>query len=97
MNSISNAISQDLSDSAVVELARHSVDEVLASAEALTTQGTEAIKDTAEQAREVITQKTDEAAEFVQAQPLKALLIAAAAGAAIALLAGALSKQQSRN
>jgi ElaB/YqjD/DUF883 family membrane-anchored ribosome-binding protein len=35
----------------------------------------------------------DQAAQYVQAQPLKSLLMAAATGAAIALLAGLFGKQ----
>jgi len=92
MDTFPNAKPQSPGESAAAEHARRSVDEARAGAEALTTQGSEAIRSSAARAREAITHTTDQAAEYVQAQPLKSLLIAAAAGAAIALLAGAVGK-----
>jgi ElaB/YqjD/DUF883 family membrane-anchored ribosome-binding protein len=87
-----NAKPQSPGESAAVEYARRSVDEARASAEELATQGSSALRSRAVRAREALTHTTDQAAEYVQAQPLKSLLIAAAAGAAIALLAGAVGR-----
>lgn len=93
MDTFPNAKPQSPSESAANEHARGSVDEARAGAEELATQGSKALKSSAARAREAITQTSDQAAEYVQAQPLKSLLIAAAAGAAIALLAGAVGKR----
>jgi len=92
MDTFPNAKPQSPSEGAAAEHARRSVDEARACAEELATHGSEALRSSAARAREAITHKTDQAAEYVQAQPLKSLLIAAAAGAAIALLAGAVGK-----
>ncbi|MDP1926266.1 MAG: hypothetical protein Q8K57_15965 [Thiobacillus sp.] len=97
MDTLPNAKPQNPGENAAAEHARRSVDEARASAEALTAQGSEALRNNAARAREAITHTTDQAAEYVQAQPLKSLLIAAAAGATIALLAGALGRHQTHN
>ncbi|OGU23548.1 MAG: hypothetical protein A2580_09450 [Hydrogenophilales bacterium RIFOXYD1_FULL_62_11] len=97
MDTLPNAKPQTPGENTASEHARRSVEEARAGAEALTTQGSEALRNNAARAREAITHKTDQAAEYVQAQPLKSLLIAAAAGATIALLAGALGKHQTHN
>lgn len=75
-----------------VEHARRSLEEVRASAEDLASRGSDAIRSSTARAREALTHTTDQAAHYIQQQPLKALLMAAAAGAAIAMLAGLLSK-----
>ena len=93
MDTFPNAQPQSPSESAAAEYARRSVDEARAGAEEIATQGSEALRSGAQRARAALTHTTDQAAEYVQAQPLKSLLIAAAAGAAIALLAGAVGKR----
>ena len=97
MDTFPNAKPQNPGENTATEHARRSVEEARAGAEALTAQGSEAIRSGTARAREAVTQTTDQAAEYVQAQPLKSLLIAAAAGAAIALLAGALSKHRTHD
>lgn len=92
MDTFPNAKPQSPNESAATEYARHSVD-ARAGAEEIATQGGEAVRSGAERARAALTHTTDQAAEYVQAQPLKSLLIAAAVGAAIALLAGAVGKR----
>lgn len=82
------------SESTVAEHARRSLEEVRAGAEDLATQGSEAVHKGAERARESLSKTTDQAAHYVQEQPLKALMMAAAAGAAIAMLAGAIGKHR---
>jgi len=92
METFPNAKPQSPGESAAAEHARRSVDEARAGAEELATRGSEAIRSGAARARESISHTTDQAAHYVQTQPLKSLLVAAATGAAIALVAGALSK-----
>lgn len=92
MDTFPNAKPQSPGEHAAAEHARRSIDEARAGAEELAVQGSEAIRSSAAKAREALTHTTDQAAQYVQAQPLKSLLIAAAAGATIALLAGALGK-----
>ena len=94
MDTFPNAKPQSPGESAAAEHARRSVDEARAGAEEIATQGREALRSGAERARAALTHTTGQAAEYVQAQPLKSLLIAAAAGAAIALLAGAVGKHR---
>jgi ElaB/YqjD/DUF883 family membrane-anchored ribosome-binding protein len=94
METFPNAKPQSAGESAAIEYARRSVDEAHAGAEELATRGSEAVRSSAARARESITHTTDQAAQYVQAQPLKSLLMAAATGAAIALLAGALGKHR---
>jgi ElaB/YqjD/DUF883 family membrane-anchored ribosome-binding protein len=79
-------------DSAAAEHARRSLDEARASAEDIAARGSEAIRSGTARARETLAHTTDQAAQYVQAQPLKSLMMAAAAGAAIALLAGAMGR-----
>lgn len=82
------------SENTAAEHARRSLEEARAGAEDLAAQGNEAIHRSAARAREAIAHTTDQAAHYVQAQPLKSLMMAAAAGAAIAMLAGAIGKHR---
>jgi ElaB/YqjD/DUF883 family membrane-anchored ribosome-binding protein len=88
------SISPNGSENTAAEHARRSLDEARAGAEDLAAQGSEAIHKSTARAREAISHTTDQAAHYVQAQPLKSLMIAAAAGAAIAMLAGAIGKHR---
>lgn len=83
----------DTGNNAAAEHARRSVDEARGSAAELAARSSERLRNGTAQAREAISQTTDQAAQYVQDKPLKALLMAAAAGAAIALLAGAVGKR----
>lgn len=83
----------EIGNSAAAEHAKRSVEEARASAEELAARGSEAVRKGTARAQEIMHQTTDQAAQYVQAQPLKALLMAASAGAAIALLANALGKR----
>ena len=82
----------EISDSSVAEHARRSLDEARAGAAHLATQSNEVIRRGATRAREAVADTTDQTARYVQAQPLKSLLMALAAGAGIALLASALNR-----
>ena len=61
-------------------------------ADAFAARGKEAIRSGMSQARESFDNATERTASYVQAQPLKAVLWAAAAGAVIGLVAGALGR-----
>ncbi len=89
--------SSEISNGAAAEHARRSLDEARASAEEIAARGSEAIRSGTARAREVLAHTTDQAAHYVQEQPLKSLLMAAAAGAAIALLAGAIGRHHSHH
>jgi ElaB/YqjD/DUF883 family membrane-anchored ribosome-binding protein len=93
METFPNAEPKSAGEIAASEHARRSVEEARAGAEELATRGGEAVRSSAGRARESIAHTTDQAAQYVQAQPLKSLLMAAATGAAIALLAGLFGKQ----
>lgn len=94
METFPNAEPKSAGEIAANEYAHRSVEAARAGAEELATQGSEAVRSSAARARESITHTTDQAAQYVQAQPLKSLLMAAATGATIALLAGALGKHR---
>lgn len=94
METFPNAEPKSAGEMAASERAHRSVDETRSDVEELATRGSEAVRSSAARARESITHTTDQAAQYVQAQPLKSLLMAAATGAAIALLAGALGKHR---
>lgn len=88
-----NPATTDIKETAAAEHARRSLDEARAGVEELATQGTQAIKSSAARTREAISHTTDQASQYVQAKPLQSLFLATAAGAAIALLAGAIGKR----
>lgn len=90
-------LANDINNSATVENAKQSADEVRANAEEAIARGSNALRQGATRAREALSQTTDQAVHYVQDQPLKSLLIAAVAGAAIALLAAALSNRHSHH
>lgn len=94
METFPNVEPKSAGEIAASEHARRSVEEARAGVEELATRGSEAVRSSAARARESITHTTDQAAQHVQAQPLKSMLVAAAAGAAIVLLAGALGKHR---
>ena len=83
----------DIDSNAAKEHIHRSLDEAQAGAAEAATQGKEILRASAAQVREALNHTTDQAAQYVQAQPLKSLLMAAAAGAAIAMLAGTVSKR----
>ncbi|MBW8457996.1 MAG: hypothetical protein K0M58_06100 [Thiobacillus sp.] len=93
METFPNAEPKSAGEMAASERAHRSVEEAHSDVEELAIRGSEAVRSSAARARESIAHTTDQAAQYVQAQPLKSLLMAAATGATIALLAGLLSKQ----
>jgi ElaB/YqjD/DUF883 family membrane-anchored ribosome-binding protein len=97
MDTFPNAEPRSPGESAAAEHARRSVEEARASAQEIVSQGSEALHGRAARTRDALIQRTDQAAHYVQEQPMKSLLMAAAAGATIALLAGALSRHHSHH
>ena len=97
MDTFPNATPQSPGERAASEHARQAVDEAHESAEAAAGHAAETIRAKAARTREALSQTTDHAAQYVQAQPLKALFLATAVGAAIAVVAGALSKHHSHH
>ncbi|OGU36636.1 MAG: hypothetical protein A2199_03215 [Hydrogenophilales bacterium RIFOXYA1_FULL_63_33] len=83
----------DTGNNAAKEHIHRSLDEARAGAAELAAQGNEILRNSTARVREALDQTTDQAARYVQAQPLKSLLMAAAAGAAIAMLAGSIGKR----
>lgn len=94
MDTFSNPKPQTDSPSAspAAEHARHALDEARASAQDIAARGSDAVRGATARTRESLSHTTDQAAQYVQAQPMKSLMMAATAGAAIALLASALSR-----
>jgi ElaB/YqjD/DUF883 family membrane-anchored ribosome-binding protein len=83
----------DTGTGALAEHARRSIDEAQAGVAELAARGNDVLRSSTARAREALSHTTDQTAQYVQAQPLKSLLMAVAAGAAIALLAGAVGKR----
>lgn len=83
----------DTGSKAAKEHLHRSLEEAQASAAELAAQGNEILRNSTARVREAFGQTTDQAAQYVQAHPLKSLLMAAAAGAAIAILASAVGKR----
>lgn len=81
--------------SAAAEQTRRSIDEAHASATDLAVHGKDALRSGTARVREVFGHTTDQAAQYVRAKPLKSLLMALAAGAAIAKLSGVIGKRHS--
>ena len=82
------------SDGTAAEHARRALDEARASAGEFAAHGSEAAHKGAARAREAISHTAGQAAHYIQEQPLKSLMMAAVAGAAIAMLAGAIGKHR---
>ncbi len=93
METFPNAEPKSAGEIAASEHARHSTEEARPDTGEPATRSSEVMRNSAARSRESITHTTDQAAQYVQAQPMKSLLMAAATGAAIALLAGMLGKQ----
>lgn len=90
-------LANDIKNSATVENAKQSADEVRASAEEVIARSSTALRQGATRAREALSHTTEQTAHYVQDHPLKSLLMAVVAGATIALLAAALSNRHSHH
>lgn len=93
METFPNATPQSPGERAASEHARRSADEAHESNEASGAHAAETLRTKAARTREALSQTSDHAARYIQAQPLKSLFLATAVGAAIAVVAGALGKR----
>ena len=64
--------------------------------ESATRQGIERAREMSETMRDQMTRASDQTAEYIREEPMKAVLIAAAAGALVALLVNAMSRNDRR-
>lgn len=74
--------------------ARQTLAEVRSAAQDFIQRSAHMMRDGRDRAREAASRTADRTSDYVQAQPLKSLLIAAAAGAAIAVVAGMLTRSR---
>lgn len=93
METFPNATPQSPGERAAAEHARQPIGEAHENVEAAGAHAADTIRAKATRTREALSQSTDHAAQYVQAQPLKSLFLATAVGAAIAVVAGALGKR----
>ncbi len=84
----------NLANGAAGEHARRSLAEARACAEDLAASGSAALHKGSVRARRAIARASSETAHYVQEKPLQSLLIATAAGAALALVLGAVNKRR---
>ncbi len=77
----------------VIPMMNHTAEQ----ADALMQRGLDAVRNTTQQLRDGASHANDAATEYVRKEPVKALLIAAAAGAVLMTLAGLLSRRRSRD
>ena len=66
-------------------------------ADALMQRGADALRSTTQHLRDSVSHANDVATEYVRKEPVKALLIAAVAGAALVTLVGLISRARSRD
>jgi ElaB/YqjD/DUF883 family membrane-anchored ribosome-binding protein len=77
----------------VIPMMNHTAEQ----ADALIQRGADAVRSTTQHLRDSAIHANDVAAEYVRKEPMKALLIAAAAGAALVTLVGLISRARSRD
>lgn len=76
---------------------KDSVDEMRSTAQSYIDRGTNAVREGSAKLKNSVSQLTDRTAEYVADQPVKSILMAAAAGAAIAILASLMTSHRSRH
>ena len=93
---VANAAFDRLSDKvdSVREQASPMIDRLSSQAEIAARRGIDAVRDTSAQLRERANQATDSTIGYIQAKPIKSMLIAAAAGAALMALLGLTSRSR---
>lgn len=80
-----------------VDRVKESVDEMRTTAKSYIDRGTNAVREGSAKLKDSVSQLTDRTAEYVHEQPVKSVLMAAAAGAAIAILASLMTSHRSRH
>ena len=76
---------------------KETADEVRATAQGYIERGTSVVREGSAKIKDSVSQLSDRTATYVHEQPVKSVLMAAAAGAAIAILAGMITHNRSRN
>ena len=76
---------------------KESVDETRTTAQGYIDRGTTAVREGSAKLKDSMSHISDRTATYVHEQPVKSVLMAAAAGAAIAILAGMITHSRSRN
>lgn len=80
-----------------IDRAKDSIDEMRTTAKSYIDRGTTAVREGSAKLKDSVSELTDKTATYVHEQPVKSVLIAAAAGAAIAILASMLTSGRSRD
>lgn len=80
-----------------IDRVKESVDQVSSKAKDFLDRSKGAVQDSSAKLRDSFGQLTDRTATYVHEQPVKSVLMAAAAGAAIAILAGMITHNRSRH
>lgn len=80
-----------------IDRVKESVNEVRATAQSYIDRGTSAVREGSAKLKDSVSQLTDRTATYVHEQPVKSVLMAAAAGAAIAILASMITSSRSRH
>lgn len=80
-----------------IDRVKESAESVRATAQSYIDRGTNAVREGSAKLKDSVSHLTDRTSTYVHEQPVKSVLLAAAAGAAIAILAGMLTHHRSRN
>lgn len=80
-----------------IDRVKESAESVRATAQSYIDRGTTAVREGSAKLKDSVSQLTDRTSTYVHEQPVKSVLMAAAAGAAIAILAGMITHNRSRN
>lgn len=80
-----------------IDRVKDSVDEMRSTAQSYIDRGTTAVREGSAKPKDSVSELSDKTATYVHEQPVKSVLIAAAAGAAIAILASMMTSGRSRD
>ncbi len=80
-----------------IDRVKESVDDMRTTAQGYIDRGTNAVREGSAKLKDSVSELSDRTATYVHEQPVKSVLIAAAAGAAIAILASMLTSSRSRD
>lgn len=80
-----------------IDRVKDSVDDMRSTAQNYIDRGTTAVREGSAKLKDSVSHLTDKTATYVSEQPVKSILMAAAAGAAIAILAGLMTSSRSRH
>lgn len=80
-----------------IDRVKESVDDMRTTAQGYIDRGTNAVREGSAKLKDSVSELSDRTATYVHEQPVKSVLIAAAAGAAIAILASMMTSGRSRD